>query len=62
MNTPIKSSDVIFHGRDARGLSTFTCYAYGLGQYRTDTRNRREAAKQARDYFIRLARAGGGTR
>lgn len=51
---PVKHSDIVYHGRNVYGLSRFTCFALGLGQYSTDERGRK-ARQLARDYFGRLA-------
>ncbi len=46
----VKASEIVSHGDNGRGLSLFTCYSRGLGQFRTDSRGR-EAKRAALAHF-----------
>lgn len=49
---PITRDDIVCHGRSfASGLFVFTCYAFNLGQFRTDAETEGEAWEAALAYF-----------
>lgn len=48
----IKRSDIVSHGRQSpTGYWLFTCYALGLGTFRTDADSAKEAFAAALAYF-----------